>query len=1319
MTRPVGSVSFIGYSTDSANGVLIRVLEPVLAGDVVTITPDGASDTGEQAGWTWVADRDLEAGTTLTVENLSSGEAPSDPADVETTGSIGGRRVALGSSTSPDQFDHITANTFVMPMIANPAITSSSRDSTSVSSVDAGGGASPSASARGLFASQRFSSTGGTTGEQTALVVPASSEETLTSGPEENTPDAAANPTFTEGNDSLTNDTLLLAGVAMLGGNDTLTNSGTIIGTDGVAIDMGAGNDTVTLLEGSQTFGEIRLGSGDDRLTATDVEQDLSVDAGDGNDIVVSGAGDDLVRGGEGDDELDGGDGDDALQGGNGNDRLIGGLGDDFLLGGAGNDTLIGGAGNDLLDGGDGIDTADYTSDTDGVTVDLGTGQGRGDGIGRDTLTGVENVIGGSGDDVLTGNELANLLDGGAGKDRIVAGAGDTVRGGDGDDLIEIYTQTGAPAAVDGGAGDDTLKLLGGGTGTLAASTVLNVEHLQVAGGAWTVGDTKSYADIVVKSGAAVTDVIYQKSGQTLVVEAGGAVGNDGLGRHLQASGGTIDNAGLIDGVSYVGGSQAGTFSVVNQSTGVITNLLTVVGKLEQSAAAVVNHGRIYGSTQGTIAIDFEAATGTGARIVNETGGVIATASHQDVIRGGQGTVIENSGTIRSDADWVTADGEVIGGGDAIDFKKKTGGSVHNYDGGLIEGSHHAITGKKGLTVVNDAGGTLVGRNGSAVNIDNDAAVASTVFVTNRGVMEGRSAGYEDSDGDAIDTDGLARIENWGSIKGLGANGYHNGNEATDANISEAIAIGGGTIINHAGATIYGHGRAIEVDDSSNGAAFASTFITNDGTIEGGGNGPTGVLEEHAAIMQAKIDGAEAINIVGSHADTITNSATGKIIGGIFTDGGDDTLSNDGSITALNGAAVDLGDDNDLFVNRAIVTGAVLLGAGNDELINQSAGVITGDVSFGDGNDKLGNTGKITGTVDMGAGDDFVNLYVGSKAEGQILLGDGNDLLIANDWISTDMAIDGGAGNDEIYTSFGNDTVSGGDGNDRIYANSGNDTVNGGAGDDEIYGQAGNDVIDGGDGADLINGGDGDDVLKGGLGDDVFKAGPGHDVIDGGEGYDTLDLSAASGTLFIDMASGRIAGAGIGVQSFTNIENLLFGAGGDTVTGGNGDDSFDGGDGDDTLNGGAGDDTLLGSAGVDMLNGGSGDDRLDGGIGDDALSGGSGDDILLGGLGNDALKGGSGDDWIEGGAGDDLLTGGSGTDTFHFAAGFGRDVITDFGASDDDVISFDGLFTDFASAMTSAAQVGDDVVFTVDDHTSLTLAHTSLASLGADDFRFA
>ena len=56
---------------------------------------------------------------------------------------------------------------------------------------------------------------------------------------------------------------------------------------------------------------------------------------------------------------LDGGDGDDVLIGGAGDDTLLGGAGDDVLLGGPGNDTLDGGPGDNVVIQSLGADTDD------------------------------------------------------------------------------------------------------------------------------------------------------------------------------------------------------------------------------------------------------------------------------------------------------------------------------------------------------------------------------------------------------------------------------------------------------------------------------------------------------------------------------------------------------------------------------------------------------------------------------------------------------------------------------------------------------------------------------------------------------------------------------------------------------------------------------------------------------------------------------------------------------------------------------------------------------------------------------------------------
>lgn len=128
--------------------------------------------------------------------------------------------------------------------------------------------------------------------------------------------------------------------------------------------------------------------------------------------------------------------------------RLIGGPGDDALTGGWRGDRLDGGPGDDALDGGPGPgDYVTYDSRTAAVRVDLAAGYATAGGE-RDRLSDVEDVRGGSGDDVLIGDAKGNLLIGHRG-DEVLRGRGDD------DELI-------GDGRLDGGAGDDALRFTGG-----------------------------------------------------------------------------------------------------------------------------------------------------------------------------------------------------------------------------------------------------------------------------------------------------------------------------------------------------------------------------------------------------------------------------------------------------------------------------------------------------------------------------------------------------------------------------------------------------------------------------------------------------------------------------------------------------------------------------------------------------------------------------------------------------------------------------------------------------------------------------------------
>ncbi len=140
------------------------------------------------------------------------------------------------------------------------------------------------------------------------------------------------------------------------------------------------------------------------------------------------------------------------------------------LTGGSSDDTFVMLRGTKFaghIDGGDttSINTLDYSTYTTGINVDLGGGSATNIAGGVSNIT---DVLGGSGNDLLTGSAANNLLRGNAGNDVIIGMGGsdilvggpgdDTIPGGDGRDLIM------------GGLGRDNLSG-GGGEDILISGT--------------------------------------------------------------------------------------------------------------------------------------------------------------------------------------------------------------------------------------------------------------------------------------------------------------------------------------------------------------------------------------------------------------------------------------------------------------------------------------------------------------------------------------------------------------------------------------------------------------------------------------------------------------------------------------------------------------------------------------------------------------------------------------------------------------------------------------------------------------------------------
>ncbi len=352
-------------------------------------------------------------------------------------------------------------------------------------------------------------------------------------------------------------------------------------------------------------------------------------------------------------------------------------------------------------------------------------------------------------------------------------------------------------------------------------------------------------------------------------------------------------------------------------------------------------------------------------------------------------------------------------------------------------------------------------------------------------------------------------------------------------------------------------------------------------TIDSEGNASTGAEGSGAAdTVSVSLDGPiasiEIIHQVGDDGATHTGviGVSNLTIGDIADDPG--TNSN----ITVDGTS---GDDT-MLVGFVDADGDTIDGAdGDDDIIAGYAG--DDSIDGGEGDD----------TIFGGSGDDEIT---GNVGDDQIFGESGDDSIIGGAGSDT---VTGGTGDDVIDTSgLGStgptpaydlgftgfvmpdtdpdndkDSVDGGDGDDTIFTGDDADTIDGGSGDDFIDGGIDADSIDGGTGDDTIIGGEGSDEIYGGDGDDLVYGGLGDDTIYGGDDNDVL--------------YGEV--------------------GDDKLYGGIDDDTLFGGDGEDTLYGGDASDTLEGGDGSDELYGGRDDDFFKLGAGDDAF-GGHGDDVF-------------------------------------------------------------------------------------------------------------
>ena len=307
------------------------------------------------------------------------------------------------------------------------------------------------------------------------------------------------------------------------GGNDTLRGGG---GND--ILDGAAGSDTADYGDKTASVSVTLNGATDASVSVGGVAEDTirnieNIFGGSGQDVLRGDSLANFFNGGGGNDELRGGGGNDVLDGAadidvadyrdkavavsvtlNGATNtsvLIGGVAEDtirnienvfggsandglrgdgfanFFDGGGGNDTLLGGGGNDILDGAADKDTADYRDKTASVSVTLNGATNATvsvGGVAEDTIRNIEDIFGGSANDGLRGDGLANFFDGGGGNDTLLGGGGnDILDGAAGKDTADYRDKTAAIFVTLNGATNAVVSV-----GGVAEDTIRNIEDI-------------------------------------------------------------------------------------------------------------------------------------------------------------------------------------------------------------------------------------------------------------------------------------------------------------------------------------------------------------------------------------------------------------------------------------------------------------------------------------------------------------------------------------------------------------------------------------------------------------------------------------------------------------------------------------------------------------------------------------------------------------------------------------------------------------------------------------------------------------------------
>ena len=1095
--------------------------------------------------------------------------------------------------------------------------------------------------------------------------------------------------------------------------------------------------------------------------------------AGNALDNVITGSSSsNSLSGGDGHDRLSGGGSADTLVGGTGNDTLDGGTGIDAMTGGTGDDVYYVDSSSDTvtentLEGSDTVNSRiTYTLGSNLENLTLigynkinGTGNAldnimRGDeNASKNTLaggTGNDTYYVGAGDVVLesassgtdtvysalstytmsnqveilrlldggiagVGNSLANTMFGNSGDNTLEGGSdiyGDTLVGGDGDDIY--YMDERETVIEYEGGGNDTviLDLENGDTYTLASW----VENLIVERGT-VIGNDLANTIIAGSAGGERND-IYGGAGNDII--DGGTNGGDKLYGEdgndiLYGGGGDSLVGGLGDDIYYLYSADDGVIENANEGTDTVMADMSYSMEANIEIVILTSAGGHYVSGN----------TGNDTLIGNSGADQLDGYTGDDVMRGMAGNdILDEFGTGADTLDGGTGNDTLVGRGGNDTYIYSAGLDVINE---VNSGSNDTLWISGGITI-NDTYASVLsshlklvfysGLNEIRIHNYNTAAGYEVEIIKFDDGFETTLAGWNSWARQTENADSYTGTTGDNVVIGMANADTLNGGDGNDAlhGGSERDTLDGGN-----GNDLLVGGTNADVMTGGTGDDIFSVDQTDDELFENSGEGTDTVKSFVGWTLGTHF---ENLTLMGSDNINATGNGSANILVG---NSGNNTLD---GLTGADGMAGGMGDDTYIIDNTSDTV---------TETVHQGTDTIQSSVTY-TLSSYVENMALTGSSAIHGTGNTSDNVLTGNSGANTLSGLDGNDTLDGG--VGADVML-GGTGNDVYIVDDAGDslTESSGSGTDSVRSSvsftlgtnvetlvltgSGNLAGTGNSGVNTITGNAGNNTLDGSGGADSLAGGAGDDIyLVDDMGDIVLEA--------QGAGIDSVQ-STASGYTLASNVDNLILGGSSGINGTGNdLANSITGNSGvNVLTGGGGNDTLDGGTGADTLLGGAGNDVFIVDNASDLVseNASEGTDTVqvsvsytisDADVENLVLTGsgainGTGNSVgntLTGNSGANTLTGGAGDDVYIVGSGDVVVeSSGQGADTVMSDAGFTLSsyvenlVLTGSGSVNGAGNTLDNTLTGNAGVNTLTGGAGNDVY--IIDGTADTVAEMS------------